>query len=213
MLTINPNSASAHFSLGYVYRYAGMLEESEKEYDTALTIDPGNLRFRSAGFTYVCLGKYEKAIEAFNLDRGSSLALCEIADIFFRQGKKVEAIETYNILLTQERSGVFWHFGVAGKAIIEGKTNKAGSVIIELEQANPTDAEIWFTIAEFYGLLGDEVGSARTLEKGVDRGYFNYPFMLSNSFFDPVRSSSEFQRVLARAKAKHEAFKNKIFIR
>lgn len=95
------------------------------------------------------------------------------------------------------------------KAIIEGNTNKARSVIIELEQANPTDAEIWFTIAEFYGLLADEVGSARTLEKGVDRGYFNYPFMLSNSFFDSVRSSSEFQRVLARAKAKHETLRTK----
>jgi len=85
MLMINPNNASAHFSLGYVYRYAGMLEESEKEYDRALAIDPGNPRFRSAGITYDCLGKYEKAIQAFNLDKGSSLALNSIAEIFYRR--------------------------------------------------------------------------------------------------------------------------------
>ncbi|MCH7680891.1 protein kinase, partial [candidate division KSB1 bacterium] len=67
MFTINPNSAQAHFSLGYVYRYAGMLEESEKMFDRALAIDPGNRRFRSAGITYACLGKYDIAVPAFNL--------------------------------------------------------------------------------------------------------------------------------------------------
>ena len=105
MLTINPNSASAHFSLGYVYRFAGMLEESEKEYDRALAIDPGNRRFRSAGLTYQCLGKYEKAIEAYNLDKGSSYTLNVTATIFYRQGEMQKAIETCNTLLTHEQVG------------------------------------------------------------------------------------------------------------
>ena len=211
MLTINPNNASAHFSLGYVYRYAGMLEESEKEYDRALAIDPGNPRFRSAGFTYRCLGKYEKAIEAFNLDKGSSLALNCIAEIFYRQEEEQKALETWIALLTQEPTGVFSFFGTAMKGLIEGETKTARTAMTELEQTHPADAEIWFTIAEIYGLLGDAASTARTLEEGVNRGYFNYTFMVSDSFFDRVRSAPEFKRVLEMAKVRHEAFKQKFF--
>ncbi len=88
MLAINPNNASAHFSLGYLFRYGGMLEESEKEYDQALSLDPGNPRFRSAGVTYHHLGKYQKAIEALNLDKGSSYALIEIGIIQHHKNKE-----------------------------------------------------------------------------------------------------------------------------
>ena len=211
MLTINPNNASAHFSLGYVYRYTGMLEESEKEYDRALAIDPGNPRFRSAGFTYKCLGKYEKAVLAFNLDKGSSLALNVIAEIFYRQGEKQKAIETWNTLLAQEPTGVFSFFSTAMKALIEGETETARTAMTELEQTNPADAELWFTIAEIYGLLGDAGSSARTLEEGINRGYFNYPYMASDSFFDRVRSAPEFQMVLEIAKVRHETFKERFF--
>ncbi|MCH8035030.1 MAG: protein kinase [Bacteroidetes bacterium] len=211
MLTINPNNASAHFSLGYVYRYAGMLEESEKEYDRALAIDPGNPRFRSAGITYNCLGKYEKAIQAFNLDKGSSLAFLQIGMIFYRREEKQKAIEIWNALLAQEPTGVLSFLGTAMKALVEGETETARTAMTELEQANPADAEIWFSIAEIYGLLGDAVSSARTLEEGVNRGYFNYPFMVSDSFFDQVRSAPEFQGVLEMAKARHETFKVRFF--
>jgi len=211
MLTINPNNAVTHFSLGYVYRYAGILEESEKEYDRALAIDPGNPRFRSAGITYLCLGKYEKAVQAYNLDKGSSLALNGIAQIFYRQGEKQKAIETLNALLAQESAGVFSFFSIAMKAIIEGETETASMAMTELEQSNPADPELWFTIAEIYGLLGDAGNSARTLEEGVNRGYFNYTFMVSNSFFDRVRNAPEFQRVLEMAKVRHDTFKERFF--
>ncbi|MCH8035396.1 MAG: tetratricopeptide repeat protein, partial [Bacteroidetes bacterium] len=211
MLTINPNSALAHFSLGYVYRYAGMLEESKKEFDRALAIDPGNRRFGSAGLTYVSLGKYEKALKVYNLDKGSSLALAWTADIFYLQGQEEKALETWNTLLAQEPTGTFSFFSRARLALVEGDTEKARTAITELEQANPADAEEWVAIAGIYGLLGDAVSTARALEEGVNRGYFNYPYMVSHSFFDRVRSTPEFQRILEIAKVRHETFKERFF--
>ena len=180
MLTINPNSAQAHFNLGYVYRYAGMLEESEKEFDRALAIDPGNRRFRTAGLTYVSLGKYEKAVQVFNLDKGSSLTLAWTARIFHLQGQEQKAIATWNTLQAQEPSGsTFSFYSTVRLALVEGETERARTAIIELEQANPADAEVWFLVAEMYGLLGDASSTARALEEGVHRGYFNYPWMVS----------------------------------
>jgi hypothetical protein len=47
------------------------------------------------------------------------------------------------------------------------------------------------------------------LKQTIDLGFFNYPFMLKDSFFDSVRGSQAFQAVLQNAKAKHEAFKKR----
>jgi hypothetical protein len=60
-------------------------------------------------------------------------------------------------------------------------------------------------------LLGDKEGCARTLQRAVDGGFFNYPFMLTDSFLDSMRGDPEFQRILKLAKAKHEAFKKRLF--
>jgi tetratricopeptide (TPR) repeat protein len=211
MLMINPNNAQAHHSLGYVYRYAGMLEESEKEYDQALEIDPGNPRFRSAAMTYESFGKYEKALLAINLDKGSSFGLVCLARIFYRQGDNKQSIESWNKLLAQEPTGWFSFIGKAMKAVIKGEAETAKMALSELEQANPADSELWSIVAEAYGLLGDAGSSARALEEGVIRGYFNYPFMVSNSFFDRVRSAPEFQRVLEMAKVRHNNFREQFF--
>ena len=40
-----PQSADAHFALSYVLRYAGMLEQSTQECNTARQLDPGNFAF------------------------------------------------------------------------------------------------------------------------------------------------------------------------
>lgn len=81
----------------------------------------------------------------------------------------------------------------------------------EYERANPQDGETWFLIAENYALLDDTDGCVKALKKTIELGFFNYPFMLKDSFLDPVRDHPEFQKVLALAKEKHEAFKMKYF--
>ena len=56
-----PDSAEAHFVMSYVYRYAGMLEQSTNECNTALALDPGNYTFRSCAWAFMELGKTERA--------------------------------------------------------------------------------------------------------------------------------------------------------
>ncbi len=47
--------------MGYVYRYAGMLEQAASECNTALTLDPGNYTFRSCAWAFMELGKTDRA--------------------------------------------------------------------------------------------------------------------------------------------------------
>jgi hypothetical protein len=97
------------------------------------------------------------------------------------------------------------------KALIEDNINEGLKATHKIEQANISDAEAWYHFAENYALLGDIEGCIRTLRRAVDGGYFNYPFMLTDSFLDSIREDPEFQKILSEAKEKHLAFKKRFF--
>ena len=69
-----PESADAHFALSYVLRYAGMLEQSGKECNEARQLDPGNFAFRSCAWSFVEMGKTDRAMDFVHLDAGSEWA-------------------------------------------------------------------------------------------------------------------------------------------
>jgi eukaryotic-like serine/threonine-protein kinase len=86
-----PNSVDAHFTVAYVYRYAGLLEAAAQECDTALSLDRGNYNLRSCAFAFLELGKTAKALEYVQLDAGSDFAKNLIPAILLREGKLAEA--------------------------------------------------------------------------------------------------------------------------
>ena len=46
-LEIEPQYASAHFTLGSIYATVGQFAQAEKEFEAALEIEPGNKSFRT----------------------------------------------------------------------------------------------------------------------------------------------------------------------
>ncbi len=74
-LNINPNHGDTHYRLCYIYRYGGMLTESENEARIALKLDPTNWQFRSIGHLYLYLGNYQKAYDTYEIDKGTPWTL------------------------------------------------------------------------------------------------------------------------------------------
>jgi serine/threonine protein kinase/tetratricopeptide (TPR) repeat protein len=211
MLKINPNNANAHYSLGYIYRFAGMLNEATQEMEKALTLDPMNPGFRSIIITYRFVGEYEKAFEMSKTFKESAFILGHTGFALLQQEKREKALEYFKRVIEMEPEGLMalWVTGI--KATIEGRMEEGSKAAQKFEHYNVADAEAWFHFAESYGLLGDKIGCVRALKRAVDGGFFNYPFMLTDSFLDSVRDDPEFQRILETAKAKHEAFKKRLF--
>jgi serine/threonine protein kinase/Tfp pilus assembly protein PilF len=210
MLKINPNNPDAHFSLSYIYRYAGMLEEAGRECDIAISLDPKR-EFRSAGFVYVCLGKHEKALQAFNLDPESSFGLSWKGQLYLRQDKLDLALENLNRVIAMDPNSTSGYWAVAMRAYLEGNMEEGIKELRNIEKENPTDGEVWYNLANVYGLLGDKTSCLKCLRIAVEKGCYNYPFMLTDFFLDSVRNEPEFQAILALAKEKHETFKKKFF--
>jgi tetratricopeptide (TPR) repeat protein len=211
MVEINPNNAEAHFSLGYIYRFAGMQNESVKEMEKAVTLDPKNPGFRSIIITYRFAREYEKAIEISKIYNESAFILGHVGATLLQQGNQKQAVECFDRVIDIEPDGLLalWVTGI--KAFIVGNIEEGLTSARKFEQINIADAEAWFHFAENYGLLGDKDGCIRTLQRAVDGGFFNYPFLLTDSFLDSMRDDPEFQRILKIAEEKHEAFKRRFF--
>ena len=60
MRHINPNNANTHFTLGYIYRYAGLLDKAIVEMDKAVALDSKNIKVRSLIGTYSATKQYQK---------------------------------------------------------------------------------------------------------------------------------------------------------
>ena len=103
LIKSRPDSAQAHFALSYVFRYAGMLEQSAAECDRALTLDPGNYMFRSCAWTFMELGQTQRAMDFLQLDAGSEWAAYVTPSLLVREGKVTEAKEAAKHMPTAPR--------------------------------------------------------------------------------------------------------------
>jgi serine/threonine protein kinase len=208
-LKINPNDSWIHFSLSYHYRYIGFLEESVKEAETAMAIDPGNPRFRSAVIAYMFLGEYQKIL-SLNLDSDSPFSLNYKGETYYRMGKCDEARACFNKVLKHKEEVGEYYFAASFLEFLKGNNEKALAYNQKREQANPADGEIWYEIARVYGLLDQKSACERALKKSVELGYLSYPVMKKDVFLDPVRSDSGVKNVLYTAKNLHEELKARL---
>ena len=210
VLAINPNSAENHIVLGYVYRYAGSLEEAERAEEVALSLDPDNPRIAAKiGMTQLYLGQYQKALDQFENNSQSPFSLAWQGQIHLRLGNYERALELFNTVIEMDQQGV-GHWVKSMKNHIEGTPEK-GLQVLQVLEKGLVDAEQFYNIANLYGLLGYKEHCIRTLRKTVSRGFFSFPVLQSDSFLDSVRGEPEFHEVLEEARIKHEAFQRRYF--
>jgi len=207
MLEINQNNSFAHFVQGYIYRYAGLLNEAKEEMEKAVSIDPTDKVYRSLGLTYYYLGEYKKALEAFDIDKGSWYALTYQGLTRIHMGKNTIAREYFSSVIDMDPESFSANLSIALMAYIDGKTMDGLNALHAIEQDNPADADIWYLIAGAYALLKNKDGTLRTLGRAVEVGSYLYPYLEKYSYFDFVRNEPQFQKILVIAKEKHESYR------
>jgi tetratricopeptide (TPR) repeat protein len=210
-LEINPNHADTHFALSYITRYAGMLEESAREGERALSLDPDNPRYRSLATTYLYLGDLDRSLEVHGVDPDSGWTQARIGQIFLRRGQKERALEHLERAIAKEPDSSSGLWARAMRAAVRGRREEGLAILRKSKEENMVDGEQRYHFANIHCLLGDREGCLRGLEAAVDGGFFNTPFLSTDSFLDPVRKDPAFLRTFERAKAKHESFEARFF--
>ena len=207
MLNINKNSAFAHFVQGYIYRYAGLLEEARKEMEMAVALDPTDQTFRSLGITYFYLEQYDAAIKAFDIDKGSWYALTYQGITLSHLNKTEIAREYFTSVIEMDPESFSANLSSAYRAYIDNNKSEGIQALQIIEQNNPPDADMWYLVSTVYALFGDKKRTLDAIREAVDRGFYIYSVLEKKSYFRFIRDEPEFQKILKQAREKHESLK------
>jgi serine/threonine protein kinase/tetratricopeptide (TPR) repeat protein len=198
-----PESAQAHFALSYVYRYAGMLEQSTKECDAALALDPGNYTFRSCAWAFMELGNTARAADFVRLDAGSEWAAYITPSILLREGKIAEAQEAVKHMPTAPR----YHRDLLEACLQLRPASDLDRIAQELvtNRAAEADPEILYYEGALLGYCGKKQAALDLLQSAVERNYCSYSNLVSDPLLAKLRSEPAIDKVLTLARECQEA--------
>jgi len=198
-----PDSPQAHFTMGFVYRYAGMLEQSTSECDTALALDPGNYTLRSCAWAFMELGKTDRAEDYVRLDAGSEWASYVQPSILLREGKVQEAREAVKRMPIAPR----YHRELLEACLGLRPASELDRIAHEDETSLPTDAdpETWYYQGAILAYCGKKEAALHMLESAVGQNYCAYSNLLSDPLLAKLRTDTAFDKVLTEARTCQEA--------
>jgi serine/threonine protein kinase len=189
-----PDSARAHFTLSYVLRYAGLLEDSARECETAMRLDPHDPGWRSCGETFSLLGRYERAMDFVRLDGPSRWARFIEADVRLREGKLREALD----LLRQADVPHLDLFEPCYLGRAESRNARLWTEM-ETELLAGRDSEPKYYEAGRMAFCGGKDGALRLLKNAVENNFLPYPGMDSDPLLAGLRGSPEFRAIREQA--------------
>jgi eukaryotic-like serine/threonine-protein kinase len=192
-----PESALAHFALGYVFRYAGMLENSGRECDTALALDPGNYQLRSCAWVFMELGRAERARDYINLDTGSEWAAWATPHLLLREGKIAEARTAVRQMSTNPR----YHRDLIEACLQPTAPSDLDKTVQDAERSTAAEAdpEEWYHQGSILAYCGKKDAAFRMLKTAIQLNYCSYSNLLSDPLVRGLHSDRQFDEVLTAA--------------
>ena len=203
-----PDSSFAHFGMSYVLRYAGLLNESARECETALSLDPGNFGLRSCSFTFAELGKPERGIDFIRLDAGSSWFNNNLLRFFTREGKLAEAREATHKLPSDDRYAQFYKAcldRVESGQSPSAEVDRIGRELEPLLASNP-DPENRYLNASDMAFCGEKEISLRLLKSAIEGHYCSYEALQNDPLLASIRSRAEYSQLLSAGKSCQDNF-------
>ena len=204
-----PRSPVAANAVAYVLTYAGFLDDAARAIDDILAAAPDYMR-ENGWWTPTALlyqrdvGRFQETISSGTSSGRLYRALAEI-----ERGQGERAV---SVLAGIESGGtsVFSRLAAALDAALEGRNDAAASIVRSLRDERrmkgDTDGEVTFKQAQILSVAGDLPAALADLAETVNQGFVCVDCFESTVLLEPVRGLPEYQRVRARALARHLAF-------
>ena len=200
-----PDSALAHYSLGYVSRYAGLLNEAQSECDKALSIDPRNYNWRSCSFAFFEQGKSVRAMDYLDLDAGSEWANAVRVSVLMREGKMVEARQA----VEQIPQNPMWMRGLLQACLTKAPATEIHRLAesSESELLPEQDSELKYYQGALLAACGEKQPALDFLRKAVSENYCADQALQSDPLWANLRSDAEFRQIVQLGAACQQKFK------
>jgi serine/threonine protein kinase/tetratricopeptide (TPR) repeat protein len=194
-----PQCAWAHFMLAYVDRYAGLLEDSTRECDISLRLDPGNLFYRSCAWAFLYMGNTGRAREYVKLDAGSEWANWVMPAILLREGKMDEAREAVRKMPTAARYSrdlMEAALGLRPAPELDRMTQRA----MRLTAERRGDPETLYEQGAMLALVGKKEAALHLIGIAIEQKYCAYSALENDPLLDKLRATPEFAELLKAAR-------------
>jgi eukaryotic-like serine/threonine-protein kinase len=210
----HPDSGEAHFALSYVLRYGGLLEESARECEQAVSRDPTNPLFRSCGAPLMLLGRYDRALDYVRLDSGSNWAMVLTRLIYQRMGRRTDARAQHARLPPEYLRGITpdMFYGLLSRCLAGAQPDKQ-------EHVTDDDVRVFLTVREdpeplyFWAsdlaYCGHTKAAIQLLRESIRRN-FCASAIETDPTFAAIRNRTEYGELLAAAQACRARFREHV---
>jgi tetratricopeptide (TPR) repeat protein len=200
-----PQSADAHFALAYVYRYAGMLDRSAEQCNSARQLDPGNFSFRSCAWTFLEMGKNDRALDFIQLDAGSEWAAWVTPYVYLAQGNVAEA----HAAAKNMGKASTYHRDLMEACTANPRPQDLPKIVRENEVSvvSEPDAELWYHVGALMAACGQNDSALRLLKAAVLQNYCAHSALLDDPLLKPLRKETAFNEVLTASSNCENLFK------
>ncbi len=198
-----PENAQAHFTLGYVQRYAGMLEESTRQCDTAITLAPGNYQFRSCAWAFMELSRFDRARDFIKLDAGSEWANYITPSLLLREGRIAEAREA----VKRMSNAPHYHRDLMEASVGLRPASELDRMAHDAETSQPSDPdpELSYYQGALFAYNGKKEAAFHMLKTAIELNYCAYSNLLSDPLLRGLHSDRRFDELLTAAHACQQA--------
>jgi tetratricopeptide (TPR) repeat protein len=192
-----PQSANAHFALSYVLRYAGMLDRSTEQCSAARQLDPGNFSFRTCAWSFLEMGKTDRAMDFVQLDVGSEWAAWVTPYVYLAEGNIAEARSAAKNM----GKAPYYHRELMQACTAAQRPADMAKIVRETESSVTTepDAEAWYHVGALMAYCGQSEPALRLLKLAVQQNYCAYGALLDDPLLKDLRKQAAFNEVLTAA--------------
>ncbi len=191
-----PDAAYAHFSLAYVLRYAGRLDEAQSECDKALAIDT-NYNWRTCALAFAETGKTVRAMQFLEQDTGSEWSNAVRVSVLMRQGKMLEAQQA----APQMTENPMWMRGLVQACLAKAPATDVHRMAEQAEnellaKQNP---EMKYHQGTLLAACGEKQIAFAFLRQAVAGNYCAHQALQSDPLLVGVRGDAEFHQIVQAA--------------
>ena len=209
-LDLDPDLAEAHASRGLSLTAAKRYLEAEREFDTAIVLDPALFE---AYYFYarMCFtqGQYEKAAGMYrragevnpddyqspSLEAFTYRTMNRMEDARAAYTRSLEAIERHVEFNPDDSRAIF----LGATALIDlGQRDRAFEWIRRAEAIDPDDPYLLYGVACFYSRVDDADTAVGYFEKALAAGFAHKEWVLHDSDFDSIRDDPRFKTLVDR---------------
>lgn len=199
-------AADTHFTLSYVYRFGGLLDDAQRHCELARDRDPQDPRLRSCGYAYLYAGKFPRVLDFFKLDEGSYFVTWATVLYQLRRNDREAALHAARQAADEPTRRL-------AQPCLEGVSGAAlDDAVVEFVRhwLQSEDPEAAYSVAPILAFCGRPQEALQFVEHSVDKNYCSYPALDQDPIWTSLRNDAEFQRIRVKAMACHDRFRKMV---